>query len=283
MISLAPQVLFHIGGFPVTNTLITTVLVSLILLAIAFLYSRKQKRIPGRFQAAVEAIFEGFLSFMDSITQDRKKTVQVMPVVVTLFLFILLANWIEVVPGVESIFVNEKHTATEEAHTLYGDGKELGVWVVGEEAHAASEKENGAHGEAEAHGGHISLLRSPSSDLNMTLSLAALAILFTQFIGIKTLGAFAHLGKYFSMKRNPVEVFVGLLEALGEVSKIISLAFRLFGNIFAGGVLLIVVGGLVPFFAPLPFLGLEIFVGIVQALVFSVLTLVFITMATEHH
>jgi len=126
----------------------------------------------------------------------------------------------------------------------------------------------------------LPLFRSPSTDLNFTAAIAISAVLSIQFFGIVLIGLFKHLGKYFNFK-NPIKLFVGLLEMVSELAKILSFSLRLFGNIFAGEVLLLVVAFLVPFIAPLPFYFLEIFVGFIQALIFSMLTLVFLTAAAK--
>lgn len=123
------------------------------------------------------------------------------------------------------------------------------------------------------------LLRSANADLNTTLALAVVAVAAIQYFGIKHLGVFAHMGKYFTIKGFPVMSFVGLLEFVSEFAKMVSFSFRLFGNIFAGEVLLMVVGVIAPVLAPLPFYGLELFVGAIQALVFFMLTLVFLNIA----
>ena len=131
------------------------------------------------------------------------------------------------------------------------------------------------------HEGHaVPLVRSAFSDLNNTLALALIAVAATHLIGIVSLGPLRYIGKFLSFK-GPIQFFVGILEMVSEVAKILSFSFRLFGNIFAGEVLLVVVSVLIPIIAPLPFLGLELFVGFIQALVFAVLTLVFLTMATQ--
>lgn len=126
----------------------------------------------------------------------------------------------------------------------------------------------------------VPLLRSANSDLNMTLALAIVSVVATQLFGIVTIGFFRHLGKYVSFK-NPGLTFAGILEAIAEAVKVLSFSFRLFGNIFAGEVLLVVVGVLIPFLAPLPFMLLELFVGFIQALIFAMLTLVFLTIAVS--
>lgn len=129
----------------------------------------------------------------------------------------------------------------------------------------------------------VPLFRAGTADLNTTLALALFAMIVIQFAGFRTLGA-EYLKKFINFS-NPINFFVGILEIISEFSKIISFAFRLFGNIFAGEVLLTVIAFLVPVFVPIPFMGLELFVGFIQALVFSMLTAVFLSLATthEHH
>ncbi len=124
------------------------------------------------------------------------------------------------------------------------------------------------------------LLRAPAADLNFTLILAVISVFSVNFLGVLAIGFWKHFSKFFTFK-SPILSFVGLLELVSEFVKIISFSFRLFGNIFAGEVLLLVVGSLVPYFIPLPFLALEVFVGFIQAFIFSLLTLVFIGMAVQ--
>lgn len=131
----------------------------------------------------------------------------------------------------------------------------------------------------EGHKVFVPLFRAGSADLNTTLALAVIALLVIQYSGFKTFGA-AYLKKFFNFS-NPIYFFVGILELISEFSKVISFSFRLFGNIFAGEVLLTVIAFLMPFFVPLPFLGMELFVGFIQALVFSMLTAVFLSVATS--
>lgn len=134
--------------------------------------------------------------------------------------------------------------------------------------------------------GLFHFLRSPSSDINFTLALAVLSVLFINFSSIKELGFFSYIKKFFDL-RSPVAFFVGILEGLGEFTRIISLSMRLFGNLFAGETLLIVVAtGIhwsLAYFVPLPFLGLEILVGFIQAFIFSSLVVVFYATATILH
>lgn len=134
------------------------------------------------------------------------------------------------------------------------------------------------HGKTEL----IPLFRGPAADLNFTLALAIISVLMTNVIGVITIGFAKHAGKFFTLK-NPVASFVGILEFIAEFAKMISFSFRLFGNVFAGEVLLIIIGFLVPYLVPLPFLFLEIFVGFIQAFIFAMLTTVFIAAATHDH
>ncbi|MBI1971469.1 MAG: F0F1 ATP synthase subunit A [Candidatus Wildermuthbacteria bacterium] len=125
------------------------------------------------------------------------------------------------------------------------------------------------------------LFRAANSDLNTTLALALISVIAIQFYGIQKLGLLRHLSKFFVFTKGPIQFFVGILELIAEFAKILSFSFRLFGNVFAGEVLLLIVMGLAPFLAPVPFFGLELFVGFIQALVFAMLTLIFLKIATE--
>lgn len=129
--------------------------------------------------------------------------------------------------------------------------------------------------------GVFHFLRSPSSDLSFTLGLAISAMLSVQFLAIEELGLLNYLKKFFNFK-NPIYFFVGILEGIGEIIRTFSLALRLFGNLLAGEILLLVISHLFAYILPLPFLLLEIFVGFVQALIFSSLVIIFYKTATEH-
>jgi len=238
-ISLAAEEIFKIGAFSVTNSLLTTWLMMAILTFVSLMATSKISLIPRPIQSFVEMILEGFFSLFKSI--NGEKTKMFFPLLATLFIYIISANWIGLLPGIGSI----------------------GIYK-GEEAHRH----------------FIPLLRGTTADLNTTLALAITAVLAIQYYGIKTLGAKIYLKKFFDFN-NPISFFLGPLEIVSEFAKILSFAFRLFGNIFAGEVLLTVVAFLMPFFAPLPFIGLEFFVGMIQALVFSMLTAVFLNTATR--
>ncbi len=246
-ITLAPEHLFNILSFPVTNTLLMTWVAMAMILSFAFMASRRLESVPRGVQNFAEALIEAGLDFIEPILGSRKDALKFFPIVITFFLLIIISNWLEVLPGLGSIGIFEE------------------VEVDGHQERVL-----------------LSFLRSPSSDLNFTLALALISVFFTQFSGIAAVGFLKYGSRYISFK-SPVDFFVGLLELISEVAKLISFSFRLFGNIFAGEVLLIVIGVLAPVIVPLPFLALELFVGFVQALVFSMLTLVFLKIATSSH
>jgi F-type H+-transporting ATPase subunit a len=242
-ISLSAESLFHIGSFPVTNTLVMTFALSAMIIICSFILRSRLQLVPRGFQNVFEYVLEAFLNLVDSVTQNREQTKKFFPIVMTIFLFVILSNWIELIPGLGTIGINE---------TLHG--KTILVPFV----------------------------RSASADLNVTLAIALISVFTVQFMGIAAIGISKYAGKFFvSPLHKPyfIGTFVGVLELISEGAKIISFSFRLFGNIFAGEVLLIVMLNLVPYLIPLPFLFLELFVGFVQALVFAMLTLVFLKMA----
>lgn len=243
-ISIASEHIFTVLGIPITNTLLMSWIAMAILILTSFFATNKLKLIPKGLQSFFEAIVELILDFISQITGDRKQAEKFFPLVTTIFVFILLSNWLGLVPGVGTIgFFEVAHA--EEGGYLF-----------------------------------IPLLRSTNSDLNMTLALAIVSVIATQIFGIITIGFFKHVSKYISFK-NPVLTFAGILEAITEAVKILSFSFRLFGNIFAGEVLLVVMAFLLPFIAPLPFMLLELFVGFIQALIFAMLTLVFLKIAVS--
>jgi F-type H+-transporting ATPase subunit a len=234
-ISLRAENVFHIGGFPVSNTLLVSTLAVLLLAGLGFLLRKKISLIPGKLQNLFEVALEGLLELMDSVLGKRAYSEKYLPIVATIFVFIMTSNWLGLMPGVSSILIKEGHE-------------------------------------------NIPLFRSPASDLNFTLALAVLSVVSTHVIGILAIGFFKHSKKFFYVG-NPIKSFVGILEFVSEFAKMVSFSFRLFGNVFAGEVLLSIIGFLVPYFVPLPFLFLELFVGFIQAFIFSMLTLVFIASA----
>jgi F-type H+-transporting ATPase subunit a len=238
-ISLRAETLFYIGSFPITNALLLSTLVFLLLLVIGLILRRRMSMVPGMIQNIAEMIVESALGIMDSVLGDRHRSEKYFPLVFTVFLFILFSNWLGLLPGVGSFIVNQP-------------------------------------------GGAVPLLRSPASDLNFTLALALIAMTFVNVASSRAIGLKHRLSAFFNF-RGPIDFFVGILELVSEFAKIISLSFRLFGNVFAGEVLLAVIAFLVPYVIPLPFMFLEIFVGAIQAFIFAMLTTVFVAMALAGH
>lgn len=240
MVSFSPEIIFSIGTFPVTNTILHTILVDLLLFTLAFILYRKRSIVPRFFQNLVEFLLETFYNLTESVSQ--KSAAQIFPYFMSFFLFILLANLTALIPGMGTIgfFKGEGHE------------KEL-----------------------------VPLLRGAASDVNTTLALALVSVVATHMLSVKTLGIKEYLGRYFSL--NPLNLFIGALEIISEITKVVSLSFRLFGNIFAGEVVLSKISAIFAFIIPLPFLLLELIVGFVQALVFSMLTMAFMAILTTPH
>ena len=259
--TLFAEPIAHVGNFTITNSLLSSWLTVAILVIFFFALSKKVTKIPRGLQNIFEIILEQALNLADSVTGERAKSEKFLPITLTLFLFILVNNWLGLLPGFGTIGFLEH----QEGHLAF-----------------------------------IPLLRGGSADLNFTLALAIFSVVMANVMGIIMVGTWEHFNKFINMKAfiaipkevkedisvllvNPIKAFVGVVEFIGEIAKIASLSFRLFGNIFAGEVLLASMMALFAFFLPLPFMFLEIIVGLIQALIFSLLTLVFMTIAMENH
>ena len=242
-ISLIAEKIFTIAGWPITNSLLTAMIVVGVLTVVSVVAWRRFTLVPNMLQSSFELLIEQFLDVMDSVLGDRHKSEKYLPIIVTIFLFVMFSNWFGLLPGVGPIGLME-------------------------------------HGAVGEHDRLVPIFRAPSADLNFTIGLAIISILSVNILGVLAIGFWKHMSKFFTLK-NPIYTFVGLLEFVSEFVKIISFSFRLFGNVFAGEVLLTIVGFLVPYVVPLPFLFLEVFVGMIQAFIFAMLTLVFVAMATS--
>lgn len=253
---LAAEKLFSIGSLPITNTYVNSSLAVVLFLVVGFLVRRNVKDIPRGIQNFIEMIMETLLGYFDQVTGDRKKSLKFFPLIGTLFFFILISNWMGILPGIGSIGLN---------HVIHGENE------------------------------FIPIFRPANTDLNLTLSMAIFGVIVSHLIGVFTIGFWKYFNKFIKLgdvwtavKSKSVqkvfvaliELMVGFLEIISEIAKMISLSLRLFGNIFAGEVLLTVMASLIAVFVPLPFLGLELLVGLVQATVFSLLVLVYISVAT---
>ena len=286
------------ADFQVTNTMVTTWLAILFLLVISLFATRSLKDVPTGLQNVVEVVIEGFLSLAESVAGAGRAR-KFLPLVLTIFLFIVTANWMGILPGFGTI--GRIEPAEEVVHHLEESGEEVnladvklqlfegagsfGVVAFGsvdDEITALEVVEDGVK-EGQQAGLLVPFFRSANTDVNTTLAIALVAMTMIHFWGFSTLGFFGHMSKFVNFKQGPIGLFVGILEAISEVARVISFTFRLFGNIFAGEVLLVAMSFLLPLIGIIPFLGLELFVGVIQAFIFSMLTLVFAAMATVSH
>ncbi len=329
-----PFTLPLIGELYLTNTLSSLLVADLILILMALsvrLATRKGELVLGGFAGAIEALVEGIYNLVESTA--GKWTRQIFPWMATIVLLVLVVNWMELIPGVDSIgSFHEPHaglpayetqtlfsigdfdvsTVTEEVEfegghdeghadsgELHSDETHSDEVMAGEAHETEAEHSEGEHMEGSSLVGFTPWIRVTSTDLNFTVALALISVVVTQIIGLRALGpgyfskffAFRNFGRMwvsenlgpFDVMMPFLDIFVGLLEFIAEIAKIISFSFRLFGNIFAGSVLLFVIGSLVPVLVQSGFLLLEVMVGLIQALVFGMLTMVFMTMATQSH
>lgn len=282
-----------------TNTAVGAILAALIVILIALITrapSRKADEVPTGFYNFIEMLIEGAYGYVANMTGKWAKTF--FPFFMTFILWIVIANWLELVPGVDAIGKWEtmgelaEHRAEaagihdeEELHHIYDEAMEAnsgscqnGVLLMTEGC-AEEEKDWTI----------VPYVRAAATDLNFTLALAIISVVMTQYYGMKAQGL-RYWSKFFVWKsdeiaKNPLAIMdtgVGLLEFISEVFKIVSFAFRLLGNIFAGQILLFVIGSLLPI-GNLLFWHLEFGVGMLQGVVFALLTLTFMKGATESH
>lgn len=249
-IPLSAEPVFHLGHFFITNSLLMAWLVSIALIVIAVKIRKNISFIPNKIQNVAEFVIEALLDLVESVAGNRARTF--FPIIATLFLFILASNWLGLLPGVSSIGFYE-----------YVNGEKL----------------------------FIPFLRSSAADLNITVGLGLITVVLTQYFGVRFKGIYGYIRHYF---HNPLSggialillgvvlgAFVGALEIVSEFVKIISLSLRLFGNVYAGEVVIGTISGIMGYIAPVPFLLLETIVGFVQAAVFSLLTLVFFSIISQ--
>jgi F-type H+-transporting ATPase subunit a len=271
-IQLPAEVVNHVGSFAITNTMYAMLIADVIVIVIALIVRRGMSSgklmPPGGLSGAIEALMEVIHNLTESTAGKWTKTI--FPFFATITLFVLIVNWMELIPGVDSIGIIEH--AAHEGHAV----QQLTGGI------ATIIKDPGEYA-------LVPFVRVLSTDLNFTLALALVSMTMVQVIGVRSLGL-KYFTKFFNVSgifKRPIfgviDFAVGLLELISEFSKIISFSFRLFGNIFAGSVLLFVIGTLVPAFAQSLFLLLEFFVGIIQAVVFGMLTMVFMAQATQGH
>ena len=257
---LPAEAVFQVFGFPIANSVIGAWITIIFLVLVSYIITRRMKLVPGRLQAAFEFLIGWLYDLCVSVAGEVNGR-RFFPVVATIFLFVAFNAWLALLPGFGSITA---HTAEGEVH----------------------------------------LIRAANTDINMPLALALTSFIFVEFYGLRTLGA-RYIGKFLNFKdfframrqmftgkvkagasglvTGAMTIFTGLLEALSEFIRIVSLTFRLFGNMTAGEILLLVAAFLVPWLFAIPFYGLELLIGFIQAIIFGGLTLIFLTLAVESH
>jgi F-type H+-transporting ATPase subunit a len=257
--TLFAEPIYRFEHFTITNSLLNSWLVVLIVILISVAVRRRLSEVPKGIQNFMEWVIEAFLGIFDSVTGSRTKSFKFFPLVFSFFLMILISNWMGLMPGVGSV------------------GQ-----VVAD------------HGEKV----FVPYFRGGTADLNTTLALAIIGVVVSHIFGVAALGAWKYFNKFINIKAfleipkkivkdptiiivNPIKAFVGLIEIVGEAAKVASLSFRLFGNIFAGEVLLASMSAILAFGLPIPFMFLEVIVGLIQALIFSMLILAYLTMNTS--
>jgi len=253
--------IFNIGNFQVTNSLLNSWLTVLVILVLCLALRLKLKKIPSKIQHFFELLIEGGLALCDQVTNDRKISEKIFPLVIAVFVFVLINNWLGILPITGSI-----------------------GFLVSEGGHQVFEP----------------LFRAGTADINTTLALSLVFVIGANIFGVISIGIWKTFNKYvnlielgsiFTKVRKdpsvlivaPIHFFVGLLELVGEFAKILSLSFRLFGNVFAGEVLLASMGAIFLYILPTPFIFLEFFVGLIQALIFALLATVYFTIAATDH
>ena len=258
---LPAEMVFHIFGFPITNSVIGAWVTIVFLVGFSWAISRRLRLVPGRLQSVFEYLLGSLYDFCKSVAGEENGR-KFFPLVATLFLFVAFNAWLSLIPGFGSIE------------------------ILNPEGH------------------YVHLFRGANTDINIPLALSLVSFVAVLFFGLKMMG-FRYLEQYFNYRQfarsfgqlvtgkfksgltgmflGIIDLFVGGLELLSHLIRILSLTLRLFGNMTAGEILLLVTAFLIPWLFALPFYGLELLVGFLQALIFAGLTLVFLTMATAGH
>lgn len=239
-VSLKPEVLFHIGPVPVTNSLWVAYVISFLLIVVITIVARNMKSVPGKLQLFVETIIMTLYNLVHGITKNEKLTKSVYPVFVTTALFLLACNLFAQIPGLMAL---EYHTA------------------AGETVH---------------------FFRPVTADYAAVLGITGFMFVFWQITVIRFIGVGSFFKKFFNFS-GVIQFGIGLLEILGEIAKIISLSFRLFGNIFSEEVLILVMLAIAPILGPLPFSLLGLLTAVIQAILFPILILLFMNMSIAEH
>ncbi len=263
-VELAAETLFKIGPIPVTNSMLTMFIVMALILLVGAAIARRARLVPGRGQSLIELIVEFLLGLVEG-TAGRRAGRRIFPLVGGIFIFILFANYSGLLPGVGTI------------GTWHEEAAEAGTEAVAVDVEGGVPARVEAGEEAEREEVLRPFIRAANADLNMTVAMALIAVTTVQIMGIR----FHGVGGYLKELATPWFLFP--VHLISELSRILSLSARLFGNIFGGEVFLVVIFFLFPLLLPLIPLVLEVFFGFIQAVLFSVLTLVYLSMAAAGH
>ncbi len=294
------------GPIDLTNTMLTSWIVVIIIIAVVYLGTRRRDLVPRGFQNMFEAALEAFYNVVVGVAGEKNGR-RFFPVVATIFFFVLVSNWLSLFPVFSVIGV-----VREEDHGFVMEQADVGPlplsWValsspgnlsgdsIDEDDADAEEQAEAAREEGKIVGELIPLFRGPNTDLNTPLSLAIVSAIAVESWAIASLGIgygkkFFNFGGMFRglfrlnfsrFFKGAIDAFVGVLELISEMVRLISFTFRLFGNMFAGEVVILMFTFLTPVVLTIAFYGLELFVGIIQAFIFAMLTLVFAMMAVAH-
>ena len=279
-IKLAPDVIIPLfaNGTGITNTLLCTWLSIIVLVVLFYFGTRRHDMIPSGMQNFMEWGIESLLGLVEGVT-GKEKAKKFFPLVATFFLFIVVSNLLDVFPGVDTVGaingpgIQALHPSCTPFLGFLPQCHPVGPFLFGLISNQV-----------------ITWVRPATTDLNLTFSMALVSVVVTQIFGFYTLGPKEHLSKYFNFRAllkfnftGFIEFFVGILELVTELVRLLSFSFRLFGNIFAGSAVLAVFAFVLPLLADIIFIPLELFVAFVQALIFSLLTLVFLEIATTSH
>jgi len=305
-IAIKPETIYSFGKVNVTNTIITSWIVVLVMIAIVYVGTRRRDLVPSGFQNLFEAALEAFYNLVVSVAGEKNGR-RFFPVVATIFFFVLASNWLSLLPVFNVIGL-----AKEEEHGFVMEQADVGPvpvsWVglsgpgnlsgdtIDEDDPDAHERLEEERDKGNLVGELVPLFRGPNTDLNTPLALAIVSAIAVESWGVASLGIgygrkFFNFGGIFRGLRrlNPgllftgvIDAFVGFLELVSETVRLISFTFRLFGNMFAGEVVILMSTFLTPLVVGVAVYGLELFVGIIQAFIFAMLTLVFGLMAVTY-
>lgn len=260
-VALPSEPVLHVGHFSITNTLIASWLTILVLVGFSIFLTRKMKLIPGRRQGLVEVLVEGLLNFVEGIA-GKKHARMLFPGVATIFIYVIFNAYLALLPIFGTIGIHHEHE-------------------------------------------FVAIFRAANTDVNVPLSIALMSFFFVESWGMRAIGVSHYLGEFINVrqflqglkelftgkiKTGPMNIvfgfislFVGILEIFSHFTRMLSFTFRLFGNMTAGEILILVSCFLIPLVFTIPFYGLELLIGMIQALIFSGLTLVFGTIAISPH